>query len=56
MGIPVLADRQKLQQLCANTGCSQEDLPQMMDDQDDREKVNEICASSVTWWYMNGSL
>ena len=42
-----------IQQLCANTGCSTEDLPGAMDDRDEwRERVREINASSVTWWWL----
>ena len=37
------------QQLCANIGCSLEDLPGEMDDRD--EKAREICVSSMTWWW-----
>ena len=40
-----------LSHLCANTGCSLEDLPGAMDDRDRwRERVREIRASSITWW------
>ena len=40
------------QQLCADTGCSLEDLPGVMDDRDSWwERVREICASSTTWWW-----
>ena len=46
--------RTYLQQLCANTGCSLEDLPGAMDDRDGWwERVREICVSSETsWWYI----
>ena len=41
--------RTHIQQLCADTECSLEDLPRAMDDRDVwREKVREICACSVT--------
>ena len=41
-----------MQQLCANTGCSLEDLPGAMDDIDGwQERVREIRAGSVTWWW-----
>ena len=46
VGPPV---RNYLQWLCTNTGCSLEDLQEVMDDR-------EICASSATsrrWWYIN---
>ena len=37
------------QQLCADTGCSHEDLPEAMDDREEwRERVREIRAGSVT--------
>ena len=40
-----------IQQLCADTGCSLEDLPGAMDDRDVwQERVREIRASSVTWY------
>ena len=47
--------RPYLQQLCIDTGCSLEDLPEAMDDRDRwRERVKEIRASSMTswWWYI----
>ena len=38
-----------LQQLCADTGCSLEDLPGAMDERDGwKERVKEICAGSST--------
>ena len=42
-----------IQQLCANTGCSLEDLAGVTDDRDEwQEKVREICVSGVTrWWW-----
>ena len=44
-----------IQQLCANTGCYPEDLPEAMDDREGwRERVRDIRADSVTWWW-NGS-
>ena len=40
-----------IQQLCADTGCSPEDLPEAMDDRERwRERVRNIRADSVTWW------
>ena len=44
--------RTYIQQLCADTGCSLEDLPRAMDDRDRwREKVRDIRVSSTTWWW-----
>ena len=45
--------RTYLQQFCAKTGYSLEDLPGAMDDRDGwRERVREISAGSVTcWWW-----
>ena len=45
--------RTYLQQLCADTGCSLEDLPGVMDDRDGwQERVRKIRASSATWgWW-----
>ena len=41
-----------LHQLCADTGCSLEDLPGAMDDRDGWwEIVWEIHAVSTTWWW-----
>ena len=41
-----------IQQLCADTGCSFEDLPKALDDRDVwRERVRDIRAYSVTWWW-----
>ena len=41
-----------IQQFCANTGCSPEDLLDTMDDREGwREMVRDICADGVTWWY-----
>ena len=38
-------------QLCADTRCSLEDLPEAMDDREGwRERVRDIRADSVTWW------
>ena len=40
------------QQLCAATGCSLEDPLGVMDDRDGwKERLREICASSVPWWW-----
>ena len=44
--------RTYIQQLCAITGCNQEDLLEVMNDRDGwQERVREICASSATWWW-----
>ena len=45
--------RTYIQQLCAGTGCSLEDLPGAMDERDEwQERVREIHASSATWgWW-----
>ena len=44
--------RTYVQQLCADTGCSPEDLPEAMDDREGwRERVRDIRADSVTWWW-----
>ena len=41
-----------IQQLCADTWCSFEDLPRAMDDIDGwRERVSEIRAGGGTWWW-----
>ena len=42
--------RTYIQQLCADIGCSLEDLPGVIDNRDGwRERVKEIHASSTTW-------
>ena len=49
--------RTYIQQLCTDTGCSLEDLPEGMmigtnsEWERERERVREICASSVIWWW-----
>ena len=44
--------RTYMQQLCADTGCSLENLSCAIDDWDRwRERVMEIRASSATWWW-----
>ena len=46
-------DRTYIQQLCEDTGCSQEDLPEAMNDREKwRERVGDICASGITWSYI----
>ena len=44
--------RTNLQQLSTDIGCSQEDLPEAMDDRDGcRETVRKIPAHTSTWWW-----
>ena len=41
-----------IQQLCEDTGCSPEDLPEAMNDREKgRERVRDICACGTTWWW-----
>ena len=41
-----------IQQLCEDTGCSPEDLPEAMNDREEwRERVRDIRASGTTWWW-----
>ena len=43
-----------IQQLCANRGCSLEDLPEAMDDRNGwRKRARKICAYSTTWKWWN---
>ena len=45
--------RTYIQQLCEDTGCSPEDLPNAMNNREKwRERVRDICASGTTWWYI----
>ena len=48
--------RNYIHQLCEDTGCNPEDLPEVMDDREGwREKVRDIRADCVTrwwWWYV----
>ena len=48
--------RTYIQQLCEDTGCCPEDLPEVMNDREKwRERVRDICATSTTswwWWYI----
>ena len=48
--------RTYIQQLCGDTGCSPEDLPEAMDDRERWwECVRDICADGVTrWWWSMG--
>ena len=43
-----------IQQLCEDTGCSPEDLPEAMNDREKcRERVRDIRTSGTTWaWYI----
>ena len=44
--------RTYIQQLCADTGCSLEDLPEAMDDKEDwQERVRDIRANGTIWWW-----
>ena len=44
--------RTYIQQLCEDTGCSPEDLPEAMNDRAKwRERVRNIRASSTIWWW-----
>ena len=44
--------RTYIQQLCEDTGCSPEDLPEAMNDREKwRERVRDIRATSATWWW-----
>ena len=51
--------RTYIQQLCEDTGCSPEDLPEAMNDRKTwRESVRDIRASGTTWswwWFINWS-
>ena len=41
-----------IQQLCEDTGCSPEDLPEAMNDREKlRERVRDIRATGTTWWW-----
>ena len=44
--------RTYIQQLCTDTVCSPEDLPEAMDDREGwREKVRDIRGDDTTWWW-----
>ena len=44
--------RTYIQQLCEDTGCCPEDLPEVMNDREKwRERVRDIHATSTTWWW-----
>ena len=43
--------RTYIQQLCEDTGCNHEDLPEAMNNREKRrERVRDICAGGTTWW------
>ena len=43
--------RTYIQQLCEDTGCCPEDLPSAMNEEEWRERVGDIRATSATWWW-----
>ena len=44
--------RTYIQQLCKDTGCCPEDLPEAMNNREKwRERVRDIRATSTTWWW-----
>ena len=44
--------RTYIRQLCEDTGCNPEDLPEAMNDREKwRERVRDIRASGATWWW-----
>ena len=44
--------RTYIQQLCEDTGCCPEDLPEAMNDREKwLERVRDIRATSTTWWW-----
>ena len=44
--------RSYIQQLCEDTGCSPEDMPEAMNDREGwRERVSDIRADCTTWWW-----
>ena len=44
--------RSYIQQLSEDTGCSPEDLPEVMNDREEwRERVRDIRAGGTTWWW-----
>ena len=46
------AARTYIQQLCEDTGCSPEDLPEAMNNREKwRERVRDIRAGGTTWWW-----
>ena len=46
--------RTYIQQLCEDTGCCPEDLPEAMNDREKwRERLRDIRATSTTWWWLS---
>ena len=44
--------RTYIHQLCADTGCNPEDLPEAMNDKERwRESIRDIRANGATWWW-----
>ena len=43
--------RTYIQQLCEDTGCSPEDLPEAMNVREKWREVRDIRASGTTWWW-----
>ena len=44
--------RTYIQQLCEDTGCNPEDLPEAMNNREKwRERVRDIRAGGTTWWW-----
>ena len=44
--------RTYIQQLCEDTRCSPEELPETMNDREKlRERVRDICAGCTRWWW-----
>ena len=44
--------RTYIQQLCEDTGCNPEDLPEAMNDREKwRDRVRDIPAGGTTWWW-----
>ena len=44
--------RTYIQQVCEDTGCNPEDLPEAMNNREKwRERVRDIRASGTTWWW-----
>ena len=44
--------RKYIQQLCEDTGCSPEDMPESINDREKwRERVRDIRAGGMTWWW-----
>ena len=44
--------RTYIQQLCEDTGCNPEDLPEAMNDREKwRERVRDIRTGGTTWWW-----